>query len=31
MKFTFVAGHRSIWGMAWRGEALGVSRFGFHA
>ncbi len=31
MKFAFIAKHRSILPVAWLCEALGVSRFGFHA
>ena len=31
MEFGFVAKHRGIWPVRWLGEALGVSRSGFHA
>ena len=31
MKFGFIAKHRNVWPVAWLGEAMGVSRSGFHA
>jgi putative transposase len=31
MKFGFIAKRHSVWPAAWLGEALGVSRSGFHA
>ena len=31
MTFAFIAGHRHIWPVSWICDALGVSRFGFHA